>query len=84
MSTWEDLNSSSFEFDKDVHICLMANIAEGSMSEESDEEIDFFDLDSLRLAHHEIISNNKKITYVTSKFYKIILTSNKNLYTKES
>jgi len=43
MSTWEDLDSSSSNFDKDqTHIDLMANTPYSTTSNDSNEDVDFF------------------------------------------
>jgi len=69
MSTWEDLDSSSSDTDEESSIGLMADVADKSMSEDSDNEEDFTNIDSLRLAYQEAISNNGMIasTYKTMK-----------------
>jgi len=47
----------------------MADVADNSMSKDSDDEVDFIDIDSLRLAFQEAISNNGMIasTYKTMR-----------------
>jgi len=76
MSTWEDLDSSSSDSDEEAHICFMADEAEGSMSDDSNNEVDFTDIGSLRLAYQEAISNT---TIITSG-YKIMKGNYKNSY----
>ena len=69
MSTWEDLDSSSSDTDEESNIGLMADEADNSMSEDSNNDVDFTDIDSLRLAYQEAISNNGMIAsaYKTMK-----------------
>jgi len=69
MSTWEDLDSSSSDTDEESNIGLMADETDNSMLEDSDNEVDFTDIDSLRLAYQEEISNNGMIAsaYKTMK-----------------
>ena len=69
MSTWENLDSSSSDTDEESNIGLMADEADNSKSEDSDNEVDFTDIDSLRLAYQEAISNNGMIVsaYKTMK-----------------
>ena len=47
MSTWEDLDSSSFDSREDANIGIMTDVADNSMSGDSDSEVDFTDIDSL-------------------------------------
>ena len=51
MSTCEDLDSSSSNTDDESNIGLMVDGADNLMSEDSDNEVDFTDIDSLRLAY---------------------------------
>ena len=69
MSTWEDLNSSSSDSGEEANIGLMTNVADNSMSEDSHNEVDFTNIDNLRLAYQEAISNNGMIAsaYKTMK-----------------
>jgi len=69
MSTWEDLDSSSSDSEKEANISLMTDVIDNSMSEDSNNEVDFSDIDSLRLAYQETISNNGMIAsaYKTMK-----------------
>jgi len=69
MSTWEDLDSSSSDFDEEANICFMAGTVYNSTSEESDEEVDLFDIHYLRETYQETISNNGMIAsaYKTMK-----------------
>jgi len=69
MLSWKDLDSSSSDTDEESNIGLMADEADNSMSEDSDNEVDFTDIDSLCLAYQEAISNNGMIasTYKTKK-----------------
>ena len=46
MSTWEDLDSSSSDSEEEPNIGLMTDVADNSMSEDSDNEVDFTDIDS--------------------------------------
>jgi len=69
MSTWEDLDSSSSDYEEEANIGLMTDVADNFMSEDSDNEVDFTDIDSLHLAYQEAISNNGMIAsaYKTMK-----------------
>ena len=69
MSTWKDLDSSSSDYREEANIGLMTDVANNSLSEDSDNEVDFTNIDSLRLAYQEAISNNGMITsaYKTMK-----------------
>jgi len=68
MSTWKDLVSSSSDFEEEANIGLMTDVADNSMSKDSDNEVDFTDIDSLRLAYQEAISNNGiALAYKTMK-----------------
>ena len=68
ISTWEDLDSSSSDSGEETNIGLMTDVAYNSMSEDSDNEVDFTDIDSLRLAYQEAISNNGiALAYKTMK-----------------
>jgi len=58
MSTSEDLNSSSSDFDQEAHVGLMVDTVYNSTSEKSDEEVDFFGIHSLMEAYQEAIFNN--------------------------
>jgi len=51
MLTWEDLDSSSSDTDEESNISFMADVANNPMSEDSNNEVDFTDIDSLRLAY---------------------------------
>jgi len=75
MSTWEDLDSSSSDTDEESNIGLMADESDNTMSEDSDNEVDFTDIDSLRLAYQEAISNNGMITSI----YKTMKRNYKNV-----
>jgi len=48
----------SFDFEEETNIGLMVDMANNTMLEDSDNEVDFTDIDSLRLAYQEAISNN--------------------------
>jgi len=61
MSTWEDLDSSSSDSEEEANIGLMTDVADNSMSEDSNNEVDFTYIDRLRLAYQEGISNNDMI-----------------------
>ena len=68
MSTWEDLDSSSSDYEEEPNIGLMTDVANNSMSKDLDNEVDFTDIDSLRLAYQEAISNNGiALAYKTMK-----------------
>jgi len=69
MSTWEDLDSSSSDSEDEANIGLMIDMADNSMSKDSNNEVDFTDIDSLRLTYQEAISNNGMIAsaYKTMK-----------------
>jgi len=69
MSTWEDLNASSSDSEEEANIGLMTDVADNSMLEDSDNDIDFTDIDNLHLAYQEAISNNGMIAsaYKTMK-----------------
>jgi len=69
MSTWEDLDSSSSDSEEEANIGLMTNVVDNSMLEDSDNKVDFTDIDSLRLTYQEAISNNGMIAsaYKTMK-----------------
>jgi len=56
MSTKEDLDLSNSKFVEETHIDLMANVVDISDSDESDEEVDFSNIYSLREAYQEIVS----------------------------
>jgi len=55
MSTWKDLDSSNSDSEEETNIGLMANMTDNSMSKDSDNEVYFTDIDSLRLAYQEAI-----------------------------
>jgi len=57
------LDSSSFDSEEDTNIDLIANVTDNSMLKDSDNEVDFSDIDSLRLAYQEAISNNGMIAF---------------------
>jgi len=61
MSTWEDLDSCSSDSKEEASIDLMADVADNSMLEDSDNEVHFNDIDNLHLAYQEAISNNGMI-----------------------
>jgi len=65
----EDLNSSISDSEEEANIGPMDDVADNSMSDDSDNEIDFIDIDSLCLTYQETISNNGMIasTYKTMK-----------------
>jgi len=69
MSTWEGLDSFNSDFEEEANIGLMDDVANNSMSKDSDNEVDFTDIDSLRLAYQVAISNNGMIAsaYKTMK-----------------
>jgi len=69
MSTSKDLDSSSSDSEEEANIGLMSDVVDNSMSEDSDNEVDLTDIDSLRLAYQEAISNNDMIAsaYKTMK-----------------
>ena len=69
MSTWEDLESFSSNSEEETSISLMIDVADNSMSEDSDNEVDFTDIDSLHLAYQEAMSNKGMIAsaYKTMK-----------------
>jgi len=53
MSTWEDLDSSSSDFEEEANTGLIDDVVDKFMSEDSDNEEDFTNIDSLRLAYQE-------------------------------
>ena len=57
------MDSSSFDSEEDTNIDLIANVTDNSMLKDSDNEVDFSDIDSLRLAYQEAISNNGMIAF---------------------
>jgi len=63
------LDSSNSDSGEEANIGLMTDVADNSMSEDSNNEVDFTDIDSLRLAYQEAISNNGMIAsaYKTMK-----------------
>jgi len=63
MSAWKDLNSSSSDTNEESNIGFMADVADNSMSEDLDNEVDFTDIGSLHLTYQEAISNNGIIAY---------------------
>jgi len=73
-STWEDLDSSSSDSEEEANIGLMTDVADNSMSEDSDNEVDFTNIDSLCLAYQEAISNNGMI----ASAYKTMKRKHKN------
>ena len=46
MSTWEGLDSFNSDFEEEANIGLMDDVANNSMSKDSDNEVDFTDIDS--------------------------------------
>ena len=74
MSTWGDLDSSSSDSEEEANIGLMTDVADNSMLEDSDNEVDFIDIDNLRLAYQEAISDNGMI----ASAYKIMKRNYKN------
>jgi len=74
MSTWENLDSSNSDSEEEANIGLINDVVDNSMSEDSDNEVDFTDIDSLRLAYQEAISNNGMI----ASAYKIMKRKYKN------
>jgi len=79
MSTWEDLDSSSSYSDKEAHVGLMPSTVYNSTSKESDEEVDLFDIPSLRVAYQEAIFNNATII----EEYKEIKRKYKKMHVKK-
>jgi len=63
------LDSFNFDSEEEANIGFMDDVANNSMSEDSDNEVDFIDIDRLRLAYQEAISNNGMIAsaYKTMK-----------------
>ena len=63
------MDSSSSDSEEEANISLMTDVADSYMSEDSDNEVDFTDIDSLCLAYQEAISNNGMIpsAYKTMK-----------------
>jgi len=68
------LDSSSSDSEEEANIGLMTDVVDNSMSEDSDNEVDFPDIDNLHLAYQEAISNNSMI----ASAYKIIKRNYKN------
>ena len=68
MSTWEDWDSSSFDSEEEANIGLWL-MWQITLSDDSNNEVDFTDIDSLHLAYHETVSNNGMIAsaYKTMK-----------------
>ena len=66
-STQEDLEDTSYdEDDEEANICLMADTTfEGSKSYQ-DDQVNFDDVESLRKAYHELLSNSS----ILSKAYR--------------
>jgi len=63
MSTWDNLDSSNSNSDEEANIGFMDDVADYSMSENLDNEVDFTDIDSLHLAYQEAKSNNGIIAF---------------------
>jgi len=63
------LDSSSSDSDEEANICFVAGTVHNFTLEESNEEVDLFDIHSLWEAYQEAISNNGMIesTYKTMK-----------------
>jgi len=74
MSTWEDLDSSSFDSDKEENIGFMDDVANNSMLEDSNNEVYFTNIDILHLAYQEALSN---IVMISSE-YKTVKRNYKN------
>lgn len=68
MSTLEDLNdtSSDEETKEEANFCLMTDTTLEKFESNLDEEINFVDLESLKLAYHELLSNSS----ILSKVYR--------------
>ena len=77
MSTLEDLNdtSSDEETKEEANFCLMTDTTLEKFESNLDEEINFVDLESLKLAYHELLSNLS----ILSKAYKNMRKNLKNL-----
>jgi len=73
-SIWEDFDSSNSNFDEGADIGCMTDVSNNSMSEDLDNEVDFINIYSLRLAYQEAISNNGIIACA----YKIMKRNYKN------
>jgi len=56
------LDSSNSDFEEETNIGLMTDVTDNSMSEDSDNEVDFTNIDSLHLTYQEAISNNDMIS----------------------
>jgi len=74
MSSLEDLDWSSSDTDEESNIGLIADEADNLISENSDNEVNFTDIDSLLLAYQEAISNNGMI----ASAYKTVKRNYKN------
>lgn len=59
MSTFEDLDTSSE--DEDAKVCLVVGNTE-SISDDSDDEINFYDLHSIRNAYYELLSYSSQLS----------------------
>jgi len=58
MSTWEDLDDTSSDEDyEEANICLMVDIAFDEFELDQEDGVNFDDLESLRKAYHELLSN---------------------------
>jgi len=55
------LESCNFDSNEEANMGFMTDLAYNSMLEDLDNEVDFTDIDSLRLAYQEAISNNGTI-----------------------
>ena len=54
---WEDLDDTSFdEDDEETNICLIADTTSDGSESYQDNEVIFYDLESLRKAYHELLS----------------------------
>jgi len=69
MSTWKDLDSPNSDTDEELNIGFIDHVADNSMLEDSDNEVDFTGIDNLHLVYQEAMSNNGMIAsaYKTMK-----------------
>jgi len=67
-------STESVDIDEEAHIGFMVDVVGSSMLDDSDNEVYFTEIDSLRLAYQEVISNNNKIASV----YKAMKRNYKN------
>ena len=65
MSSWEDLNDTSYDEDgEEANICLMADTNSEESKSDKEDEVNFNDPEPLRKAYHKLLS----ISYIFSKY----------------